>query len=439
MGADWMIAPQDTEDLIKSASQHYPLDARQWLDLAKISASQGDFGQVDRLLKKAIAIRPLHRPTLWSAAQIALQTGDAELAERQLRQWLQLYPRDTGQALFIGSRWIDDPGELLDRMLPSQREYLEEAMEVALRRNDFPLADAVWQRLAPKPALDDPIFLQYVEVLLKQGEVEHAAELWSERDPSWQPGMLANGNFSRALGASLGLNWRRRFAPPGVQIERDPGQSYSSPASLKIEFNGKENVNLTRPWIWIPVEPGARYRLSGVWRADGLTTRALPYLQLSARRGRLRETIEIPGTDFNWTPWEIEFSVPEGSRLVRLQVRRDSTRAFDRNIDGTLWLDDFRLEPVAAAQPAQPLESAVYEALGRETANGGEAPVDGERFTVDGENREVGEMMVGGVGASPAGEGVESQAQTFSVFRFPFSGEKPGAAAEDGGNGISGG
>jgi len=347
MGADWMIAPRTTANLIHHASQDYPLDARQWLDRAKISASQGDFEQVDLLMKKAIAIRPLHRPTLWSAAQIALQTGDAELAERQLRQWLQLYPRDTGQALFIGSRWIDDPGELLDRMLPRQREYLEEAMQVALRRNDFSLADAVWERLTPEPELDDPIFLQYVEVLLNQEEVEHAAELWAQRDPSWQPGMVANGNFSRALGASLGLNWRRRFAHPGVQIERDPGQSHSSPASLKIAFNGKENVNLARPWIWIPVEPGARYRLSGVWRADGLTTRALPYLQLSAKRGGLRKTIELPGTDFNWTPWAFEFSVPESSPLMRLQVRRESTRAFDRNIDGTLWLDDFRLEPVA--------------------------------------------------------------------------------------------
>jgi len=390
-GDDWMIDPEFTSALIGRAAVHYPLDARQWLDRARISAGAGNSEQVDVLLNKAIAIRPLHRPTLWSAAQIALQTGDAALAERQLRQWLQLYPGDTGQALFIGRRWIQDPGELLDRMLPRQREYLEEAMQVALRQNDFSLADAVWKRLEPKPALNDPTFLQYIELLLDAGRIDHAVTLWADRDPGWQPGMLVNGNFARELGESLGLNWRRRFAPPGVVIERDLAHSHSSPASLKISFNGKENVNLNRPWIRIPVDSGGRYRLSGVWRAEGLTTRALPYLQLSAEGSRFRETVEVRDAAFDWQPWSIEFSVPEDSQLMRLALRRDSTRAFDRNIDGALWLDDFRLEPIAPSEPAQSLQSAASEALGREASvkgsvSGFRVPVSGsgKKATVDG-------------------------------------------------------
>src|SRR6056297_1597357 len=410
-GDDWMIDSGSTSELIEDVSPHYPLEARQWLDLAQISIAGGDFQQVDVLLNKAIAIRPLHRPTLWSAAQIALQTGDADLAERQLRQWLQLYPRDTGQALFIGRRWIQDPGKLVDRMLPPQREYLEEAMQVALRQNDFLLADEVWKRLEPKPELDDPTFLQYVELLLDMGEVAHATALWADRDPNWRPGRLVNGDFARELGESLGLNWRRRFAPPGVVIERDPSQSYSSPASLKIAFNGKENVRLSRPWIRIPVPSGGRYRLSGVWRAEGLTTRALPYLQLSAEGSRFSETVQVRDTAFDWREWSIEFDVPEDSKLMRLAVRRNSTQAFDRYIDGTLWLDEFRLEPIAAAEPEKSLQSAASEALGRQAAVKG--AVSGFRVPVSGDNPPAGEPATG-PGAGRAGDGAQPDSDSLA-------------------------
>lgn len=406
VGSDWVINPESTSDLIEKASPQYPLDARQWLDLAQINVAEGRFQQVDRLLDRAIAIRPLHRPTLWSAAQIALQTGDAELAERQLRQWLKLYPGDTGQALFIGRRWISAPGELLDRMLPPQREYLDEAMQVALRQNDFSLADEVWKRLEPKPDLDDPTFLQYVELLLGTGQVAHAAELWAERDPTWRPGMLVNGNFARELGESLGLNWRRTSAPPGVLIERDPAQSYSSPASLKIAFNGKENVNLSRPWIRIPVMPGSRYRLSGVWRAESLTTRALPYLQLSAEGGRFHESVNVPDTQFDWRPWSIEFDVPENSQVMRLAVRRDPTQAFDRYIDGALWLDEFRLEPIEPPEPEKSLQSTASEALGREASV--KSAVSGFRKLVSGENRDGVAVDSGEGSEGPASSGDES-------------------------------
>ena len=358
------IDPATAQTVLTDASSRYPLDAVQWLDLARIHARSADARQVDDYLARAGAVQPFERRSLWSAAQVALQTGNAALAERQLRQWLRLYPRDTGQALFIGSRWIDQPGTLLDRMLPEGRDYLVEAMEMARRQTDIPLAEAVWNRLTPKPGMDDPLFLNFVELLLQTGLVERAVDLWIERDPGYQPGQLFNGDFARPTGAALGFNWRISRPPPGVRITRDEDQAFVEPASLRIEFNGKENVSLGEPWIRIPVKSGQHYRLSGAWRAKELTTRSLPYWYLTAEGGDLRERVPAPGANFDWERWQIGFQAPEGTQMIRLQLRRDRTNAFDRNIEGTLWLDDFRLEPIAAPQT---LQSAISEALGRNT------------------------------------------------------------------------
>ena len=404
------IDPATARDVLTEAGRRYPLDAVQWLDLARIHARDDEAGPVDAYLARAGAVQPFERRSLWAAAQVALQTGNAALAERQLRQWLRLYPRDTGQALFIGQRWIDDPGTLLDRMLPEGREYLAEAMQVARRQADIPLAEAVWARLAPKPGLDDPLFLNFVDLLLQTGEVSRAMELWAERDPDFRPGRLVNGDFSRPLGAPLALNWRINRLPPGVRAERDVDEAFAEPASLRVSFNGKENVHLGEPWIRIPVEPGQHYRISGAWRGEALTTRSLPYWYLTAEQGELRERKAVPGARFGWERWQIEFQAPEGTQLVRLQLRRDRTNAFDRNIDGTLWLDDFRLEPIAEPRT---LQSAASEALGRQARN--ERPASGFRFAVSGEK---GETVYG--------------------LRFTVYGENQGAGAADSEQGFVG-
>jgi len=344
-----VLGPQEAIDVLHAAASRYPLDATQWLDLAQIHVATGRPDRVQLALDKALATQPMSRNTLWRASQIALRTDQPDIAEKQMRRWLEQYPRDVGRALFIGSRWIREPGELIDRMLPEGREYLVEAMKVAEERRDTELALAVWERLEPRPGLDDRAFVDFAEQLLADGNVDRAVSLWSQQDPYFRPGTVANGSFSRELGQPGGLNWVVRYAPAAVRIERDLERHYSEPASLRLRFNGKENVNLTRPMIRIPVEPGRRYRLSGMWRAEGLTTRSLPFWSLNVVRG---EALRVPGRDFDWQRWEFEFEVPESARLVRLVLRRSTTDAFDRNIGGTLWLDDIEIERIEAESPA---------------------------------------------------------------------------------------
>lgn len=347
----WLIDPETAHATIEKAARRYPVDSDQWLALASMQARADRHVEVPVLLAKARASQPFERQALWTAVQIALQTGQSQLAEAQLRQWLVQYPGDTEQALFIARRWIDDPGELIDHILPPGLPFLQQAMTVARLWRDRPLAEAVWQRLDPKPGLDGDAFLNYAQLLLDTGDAKGAFDLWAQRDPQLQSGM-ANGSFSRELGQDSALNWRSR-APTGVRIERDFEVSQSPPASLKIEFNGKENIQLAAPWILLPVAAGGYYRLAGAWRAERLSTRSLPYLRLTAPGGLL-ETLAVPAPGFDWQPFAFEFRVPADTDLLRFELRRDATQAFDRNISGALWLDSISLSPIDDPQPERP-------------------------------------------------------------------------------------
>ncbi len=364
-GERWRDDPATAARMLNQSATRYPLDSLQWLNLARIQmAAQAPGERIDRTLDIARAVQPEQRDALWSSTQIALQAGRTRLAEQQLSSWLRQHPYDTERALFIGARWIESPDELLERLLPNGREFLEQAMAVARRQQDLALADAVWQRLETQPTIDDPLFLDYIDLLLDSGQSVRAAGLWSERE-SGSGGGLFNGGFDRELGDSAGLNWRLTRLPVGVQVQRDTEHFRKAPASLAVAFNGKENIRLTAPWLRIPVEPGQRYQLSGFWTADGLTTRALPYLDLSAEGGQLRERLPIPASNLDWEPWSIQFTAPAGSNVVRLTLRRDPTQAFDRNIDGRLWLDELSLIPL----PLNPISSvAQHEFAGPSAA-----------------------------------------------------------------------
>ncbi|MCA1778402.1 MAG: hypothetical protein LC637_03170, partial [Xanthomonadaceae bacterium] len=62
-------------------------------------------------------------------------------------------------------------------------------------------------------------------------------------------------------------------------------------------------------------------------------------------------------------PWSIEFSAPDESRTLDLTIRRDPTAAFDRNIDGHLWLDDLYLIPETADNADAPWPESLPESL----------------------------------------------------------------------------
>lgn len=353
------LDPVTVEAMLEARVRSYPVDPQPWLALARLESRAGDTAAAEAMLRKAYASRPADREALWTSAQIALQSSNAGLAERQLRQWLAEFPADTGRALFIGSRWAESPNDLIDRILPEGVDYLREAMRVALQQQNLPLAEAIWARLAISAGVADPSFLQYVELLLRLDRVEQAAELWATHDPTHQGRWPANGDFGRETVDSLGFEWQLS-APTSVRIERDRAINNSPPASLRLTFNGKENVALNAPRVRMPLTPGQHYRLSGSWRGEGLTTRSLPFWHVAT--AGFRETVPVPGTRFDWQEWSIEFQAGENARLLQLDLRRNRTEAFDRNIGGTLWLDDIRLQPIEPPAPAPTLTELLREA-----------------------------------------------------------------------------
>ena len=348
----WGAQPDAAATLIRRSTERYPLDAGNWLALARIEAARNG-RQSDTLaadLAAAVSVRPFKRNDRWQAAQIALHSGNLDLAEGHLRLWVKGAPSSTRQALMIGQRWLSDPDQLIDAVIPEGDDYLTQAMHFAYQQRDTALADAVWQRIRTRIDFNDPVFLDYFDFLRDRGLTDQAIAIWAEHDPYFGLGKVPNGEFSRELGPGRGLNWQLGRLPAGVRVMRDESEYYYRPASLRIDFDGKENVDLRVPRIEVPVEPGKTYALQGYWRGEGLTTRSLPYLTIVAEGSRDSRRIDVPKGDFDWSAWSTTIQVPDAGRVIHLRLRRNSSNAFDRYIAGSLWLDGFKLDDVTGME-----------------------------------------------------------------------------------------
>ncbi|MEN1727989.1 MAG: hypothetical protein AAGJ52_06070 [Pseudomonadota bacterium] len=343
---NWASDPDHAKDVLAEAATHYPLEALHWLGQARIGAGHAteNRARLTADLNAGVAVQPGNPAIQWQAAQIALHAGEFELSERFLKLWAQSNPREIGQALFIARRWLRNPDQLLDRIVPDSDAHWAAAMDFAFRQRERGLAEAVWRRVEQNQNLESPLFLTYLDSLLQAGEVRSATRLWASKDPRYQTGQILNGSFSWELGPSQGLNWRTRGLPEGVRLSRDFDEFMAPPASLLLDFQGSHNLQLRVPSIRIPLQPGQRYALRGAWQAQGLTTRARPYIRLRAVGGGFAERIDVPSAQFSWTEFSTTFTMPVESALLELSLGRDTTQAFDRYIGGRLWLDELVIE-----------------------------------------------------------------------------------------------
>ncbi len=350
--ANWRQDPETAEALIAWQLQRYPVDHSRWYHRAIIARDLGhDPDRVFAHLAAAVAVQPGHREGRWRAATLAQLMGDPDLAAAHLRDWLNGQPQAAGQALFAAGRWIGDPEELLDRVVPNGEAYHEAVLRFARQHGRFDLARAAWARLPrPRPPGDDSL-LDFVDLALAQSDHEAATAAWGETYPDYRRGQVPNGDFRHGLDRARGLHWDTRM-PAGARADRDTQRFITEPASLRLDFDGQETLRLGRPSVRIPVaaHPDG-WVLSGHWRGERLTTRALPYLALRSGDGG-RARADLPAPTFDWTPFRLEVEGSDAPTVLHLQLHRDpSVHHFDRFLAGTLWLDALRLE---ARMPAEP-------------------------------------------------------------------------------------
>jgi hypothetical protein len=168
--------------------------------------------------------------------------------------------------------------------------------------------------------------------------------------PDPEGSLVWDGGFESGY-AGGGFAWHFVPVTRDVQISFDRTEKHSGERSLRILFNGRENLNFEDACHDIIPEPRQRYLLSGWIRTQLLTSSEGVRLQIFVFTPTANESVtteEVHGTQA-WKQVQLEWAAPAGALFGRVCVKRNMSDQPGADIQGAAWIDDVTLLPVGEA------------------------------------------------------------------------------------------
>ncbi len=325
-----------------------PTDAYPRLLLALLLARRQDREGARRALAEALRLDPHNVTVRWEAALLHLGWGEREPALAHLKYVLAVDPAQR-DAAFQLARTLLGAGEDPAGLLPAGADGLTSVLVAALDHRDLALAGAAWSRRARlEPAVPVEVARRYLDLLLEAGDVAAARRVWravagdrgaADGEAVW------NGGFETERLQGWGLDWRVRKRW-GVDVALDRFVAARGSRSLRLVFNSFPTLDFDDVTQLVPVEPGRPYRLRALARATDFTTQSGLKLQVvvpGSMERLLGETPAVSGTTRDWVPLEARVTIPPGTSLVLLRVRREPAPGPEGNLGGKVWLDEVSL------------------------------------------------------------------------------------------------
>lgn len=321
--------------LFQNAVSRDPLNGRGWLRLAEAESASGNREAARKILDY---VHGLGKNTLrwtWSETLLALD--------------LEVYPVvwENLNRMIANNRHTADALQLADMLLAREPEAVEKRFEARnlaaymkwlIRWNRLDRALVVREKMALKGLKDPKADVWLSARLLGQKRVNDARSL-NETENS----ELTNPGFEADM-ASGPFNWRLTKQGSGWKTERVAGIASEGSYSLAIVFDGKKNASFAHLTQIVSVEPGGSYELTAWWKGDGISTDQGPFLEVYGHdaKGLYVKNPMLLGT-MGWEKVSLLFTAPEDCHAVVVRLRRVPSRKLDNKLDGTVWLDDFRL------------------------------------------------------------------------------------------------
>src|SRR5215469_16068068 len=356
----WDLNPSDMGDAMHYLQIATKLNSRSsgvWMDLADAYATAGDAARAKEAYDRAQTSFPMSAEVAWRYGNFLLYQEDFSEAYPKIRKAISIDPSLTQSALIECWQANPDPAPIVSSMLPDKPEYYVAAMGFFLGQKLTDPALAVWNRQERRGvAVDMDETVPLVDALISEDRIGEAKRIWESglRGSKWphdkQTGdsLVVNGGFEQEI-ANGGFDWRE-VRLTGATFDFDSAVTHSGTRSLRIDYDGTENVDFAHLFQYIPVLSGAHYHFSAFVRTQGLTTdRGISFEIIDVRHAEQMQVTTPELTDSNeWTELESDFVAGPDTKAIKLTLRRIPSWKFDNKVSGTVWVDDVALTPVRA-------------------------------------------------------------------------------------------
>jgi len=210
----------------------------------------------------------------------------------------------------------------------------------------------------------------YLDALIKGQRIDQLTAAWSTvkkmnptkmREGALDANLIYNGDFASEI-LNGGLDWRIN-PQPGAVIRIDNATFHNGISSLRIQFDGKQNLSDALVFQYVPVTPNTSYHFEGYMRTQGITTDSGPRFQIRDADDPTKlflESDDMLGNS-SWIRRQLDFKSSRGTHLLEIRVTRLPSTKFDNRIAGTAWVDQVALTVVKPETATGFVSGGIYE------------------------------------------------------------------------------
>jgi len=336
-----------------------PRSANYWMALAGAYESAGQVAQAREAFHTALQDYPSSAEAHWRFGSFLLRQGETKQGYAEIHFALQndirLIP------LAISRVWAatHDAEALLNDVLPNTTESQQEALESFSTDTLIEPALAVWKHMiAAGEAIPIKAALPLENILLAANRGDEAREVWRQalvasghpEEAKTGSSLVFNGGFEFDA-TNGGLDWY--LVPiPGVNYDYDTANAYSGKRSLRLSFDGVQNLGFGSVYQTVLVQPNTRYHFEGYIRTAGVTTESGLHFFI-AFAGTTQPPVILDNFigDHPWEKQSADFTTAPDEYRIAVELYRTKSFRFNGNLAGTAWVDDISIVPAGSSHP----------------------------------------------------------------------------------------
>jgi len=329
-----------------------PLSADTLLELATTYDDAGKVAEARAAYLDAKRVYPLSAEVRWRFGNFLLRQKEIPEAFSEIRRAVELDPKRGAEAFSRCSRVVSDADEILDKAIPPVFEsYLGIIFDLA-QEGKLDTALKVWSHAKDlKGTARYEEIAALAQVLVQSGRGADAARFWEQAaqklpvpiPPDPAGSLIWDGGFESFFRYG-GLSWNYEPQLQGIQIALDQQEKHSGNQSLRLMFLGRSNINFSGVCHSAAIVPRTEYEFSAWVKTKVLTSEQGVRFRLESKGG-VAVTPELHG-DQPWTNITMRWIAPD-SEIVRVCIARFQSGLPDGDIQGTAWIDDVSLTPIA--------------------------------------------------------------------------------------------
>jgi tetratricopeptide (TPR) repeat protein len=347
--------PDAVIGLYQTAVALSPFDATFTADLAQANDWAGRTNPALPLFQRAQQLFPNSPEINWKLANFYIRSGNPGDALPALKKILSSNVIDKNQIFLLSDRSGISPAIIIDKLLPPNVQAYFAYLNFETERGNFSAAQETWNRLLSLQSPFEPkdVF-PFLEALIRSHEIEGALNVWSSlvsrfRDripwPASANNLITDGDLQADI-LNGGFDWRV-FPVTGVAVDQHSAGPSADTRSLRVEFDGTQNLYYGSVLQFVAAQPRTKYLFSAFTRSQAITTDAGVAVQIAdayAPNTILGSTEPLIGT----TPWSqqsFSFETPFDTRLLVVRIVRSPSQKLDNKIAGAFWLSHVLLSP----------------------------------------------------------------------------------------------